>query len=152
MNAIVEHSPAEFMTQAVRLEDAMRERERHVGGYLEDMELAHYFSPGIYVRKIYMRAGLVVVSKIHRQEGVAIISRGKVWLATERGPVLLEAGDHFTAPAGTKRVLLIAEDCIWTTTHPNPDDCRDLKKLESRYIIPEVNRLPQEEFAELVGR
>ena len=85
-----------------------------------DCPLVHRFTPGLYTREIFMPAGTLIVSKIHKTEHQFIIVKGKV-------SVFIEGeGDGvktFTAPhvgitkAGTRRVLLIHDDCAWLTAH-----------------------------------
>lgn len=80
--------------------------------------LTHRFTKGMYIREIFMPAGALVTSKIHKTEHPFTISKGKV-------KVCIDAGEwvEYTAPytgitnPGTRRVLFIIEDCIWTTYH-----------------------------------
>lgn len=91
-----------------------------------DPMLIHYFTPGLYAREIYMPAGTLIISKIHRTEHPFVISKGSAYVKiNEHDWELLEAPYTGITHPGTRRVLLIEEDCIWTTFHPtdiSPED------------------------------
>ena len=80
--------------------------------------LVHRFTPGLYIREIFMPAGTIVVSKIHKTEHPFIVSQGQVNVWIEGQGVERICAPHcgITRP-GTRRVLYIREDCIWTTFH-----------------------------------
>lgn len=82
--------------------------------------LVHRFTPGLYVREIFMPKGALIVSKIHRTEHPYVISKGKVSVWTEGGVLHLSAPHCGITKPGTRRVLYIHEDCVWTTFHPGP--------------------------------
>lgn len=84
-----------------------------------DCPLTHRFTPGLYIREIVMPAGAVVVSKIHKTEHPFVISKGKVSVWTENeGTVTFEAPHTGITKPGTRRILYIHQDTIWTTFHP----------------------------------
>jgi hypothetical protein len=108
---------------------------------LEDDDRAqpdNLFTDGIYVRKLVMPAGTFVVAKRHAQEHVCIISQGRATVVTEKGRQEIKAPMHFISPAGTKRVVLVHEDMVWTTIHRT--DKTDLKEIEAELIIKEPAR------------
>lgn len=103
-------------------------------------EPVHRFTPGLYSRELTMQAGLLLNSKIHRTEHQYFVSRG-VALVFEEGqgwhPVI--APYHGITRAGTRRTLLILEECTWTTFHAILDEeMGDLAKIEARIIEPHV--------------
>ena len=80
--------------------------------------LVHRFTEGMYIREIFMPAETLWTSKIHKVEHPYVVSYGKA-------AVSIDAQEWYeiTAPytgitqPGTRRVLYILEDCIWTTFH-----------------------------------
>lgn len=108
-----------------------------------DAPLVHRFTKGLYIREIYLKAGSLAVTKIHNTEHPYVISKGKVSVSTD-----CEHWDYIEAPftgitkPGTQRFIIVYEDTIWTTFHPNPDDEKDLEKIEARIIIP--HQIPKE--------
>lgn len=78
----------------------------------------HFFTPGLYTRQIFMPAGSLVASRIHKFEHPFVISKGRVLVHIDGGEsILLEAPYTGITLPGTRRLLYIVEDCIWTTFH-----------------------------------
>lgn len=105
----------------------------------EVCQLKHVFAPGNYAREITMPAGLVVIGKLHRHSHLNVISKGRVQVLTENGVVHMQAPCTFTSPAGTKRVVLVLEETVWTTVHPT--DETDLDKIEDYVIAQDYSEL-----------
>ena len=114
----------------------------------------HKFTDGIYIREIFMPAGSLITSKIHKTEHPYIISYGKTAVSIDGNE-----WNEITAPytgitvPGTRRVLYIIEDCIWTTFHRIDDMKSDynnlndeekeeiVKKIEEKILEPHLNYL-----------
>jgi len=105
--------------------------------------LTHRFTPGLYSREIFMPAGSLITSKIHRTEHPYVVSKGRclVWI-DGTGWVLIEAPHSGVTKPGTRRVLLILEDTVWTTFHPiSEGESGDLEAIEARIIEPRTDHL-----------
>ncbi len=115
-----------------------------------DCPLEHTFTPGLYSRSIFMPQGIVVVSRIHKTEHQFIISKGSVLVRVNTNEwQRLKAPFLGITKAGTRRILVIEEDCVWTTLHPTsvqPDNENEeaileaVNKIEEQIIEPHVNR------------
>ena len=103
--------------------------------------LKHTFGDGCYIREITMPRGMLIVSKIHKEKHPYFILKGKVSVLTDEGVVKLQAPYSGMTPPGTKRILYIHEDTIWTTVHMNPDNEKDLKKIEERIIAKSFDKV-----------
>lgn len=86
----------------------------------------------LYTREIFMPKDTLLTSAIHLYEHPFTISRGRVavWDNEHGWKVYAAGGSDVTLP-GTRRVLFILEDTIWTTQHVmpsglTPDEVRDL--------------------------
>lgn len=107
-----------------------------------DCPLVHRFTPGMYIREIFMPAGSLITSKIHKTEHPFTVSKGKVAVSIDG-----KDWEEFEAPytgitkPGTRRILYIIEDCIWTTYHVNSDNCEDLEEIENKLIEKRENTL-----------
>ena len=99
-----------------------------------------YFAPGVYCREIFMPAGELVLGKIHKHAHLNTILCGRAIVATEFGVEEIVAGT-FISPPGTKRALVIVEDMIWTTYHPNPNNETDPAVLEEFVIAKTYEEL-----------
>jgi hypothetical protein len=97
--------------------------------------LRHHFSPGVYVREIFMPAGSVIVGKVHKTEHLNILQSGHVLIATPDGPPIELVGPvTFVSKAGVQKTLYILSDTTWSTVHVT--DLRDLEQLEAALIEP----------------
>jgi hypothetical protein len=107
-------------------------------GKLEQAEcpLTHRFAPGVYLREIFMPAGLIVIGKIHKTEHFNLIEQGKVSIIHGDGRTeVLQAPCTFISKPGVQKVLYIHEDCIWRTIHVTEE--RDLDRLEAQLVEPD---------------
>jgi len=109
---------------------------------LIDGPLVHKFTDGMYIREIFMPAGSLWTSKIHKTEHPYVVSYGKA-------AVSIDAQEWYeiTAPytgitnPGTRRVLFILEDCIWTTFHRidgMKSEFNNLSEEEINKIVEEI--------------
>ena len=106
-----------------------------------DCPVKHRFTPGLYIREIFMPKGALISSKIHMTEHPYVVSKGVVYVTMDGGPaVRIEAPFTGITKPGTRSVLLIEEDTIWTTFHPTNET--DLAKIELEIIYP--HEIPQQ--------
>lgn len=108
-----------------------------------DLPVTHCFVPGAYVRRIFMPKGTLVTSRIHKSTHYYNISMGVVSVWTEEHGVQNFAAPHdgITKP-GTRRVIFVHEDCVWTTFHPTTET--DLEKIEEQLVEKHENKLLHE--------
>ena len=102
--------------------------------YHLDAPLTHVFTPGLYGRKVLMRKGALLTSRIHLTEHQFVVLRGvvSVWDGDE-GVVTLRAGHNGITKAGTRRVLFIHEDCEWMTFHATNETDPDKIVMQLTY-------------------
>tara|TARA_B110000483_G_C17893849_1_gene426661 strand:- start:25 stop:510 length:486 start_codon:yes stop_codon:yes gene_type:complete len=94
--------------------------------------LKHSFADGCYIREIFMPAGQIIVSKIHKKLHPYFILKGKVSILTDNGVKHLEAPYSGMTKPGTKRVLYIHEDTVFVTV--SVTDKTDIKEIEDEVI------------------
>lgn len=106
-----------------------------------DFPLEHTFTPGLYGRKIFMPAGCLLTSKVHKTEHQFVISKGAVMVLDGSGKwELYEAGHSGITKANTRRLLYILQDCVWTTFHSTdkttPEEVEEdiIEKRENKFI------------------
>ena len=120
----------------------------------KDYVATHFFTKGVYARQLFMPAGEIIISKIHKTQHQYIISKGIVEVQIDMDEwKLLEAPFHGITEVNTRRVLYVHEDCIWTTFHPiegitgDENELSDIEKdeivskIESMIIEPHKNEL-----------
>jgi hypothetical protein len=83
-----------------------------------DCPLTHRFTPGMYIRQIFMPSRSLIMSEMHKTEHPYVISQGDVSVWTREAGIERVKAPHtgITKP-GTQRILFIHEDTIWTTFH-----------------------------------
>ena len=98
-------------------------------------QLRHVFTPGLYARELSLPRGTIVVTKIHNTEHPFVVSKGVVRVFIEGVGWETITAPHLgvTKPL-TRRVVLIVEDCVWTTFHPTNKTTPE--EVESDVIIP----------------
>lgn len=91
-------------------------------------ELHVFFLPSICARVIKARANTVATTWIHKVAGFGVLTKGRAvaWNADEIETLKAEDGVYMEAPfafvtaAGTRRVVIVLDDCEWWTYHPIP--------------------------------
>jgi hypothetical protein len=103
----------------------------------EELPVQHDFLDGVYMRTVFMKKDTIIIGKIHKQEHVAIISKGSATVLTEHGVQEITAPYIFKSPPGARRALRIHEDMVWTTVHRS--DHKDLESLEEQLIAKDFD-------------
>lgn len=102
--------------------------------------IRHRFTPGLYIREIFIPAGTLLTSMEHRFEHPFVISQGIVEVYSEtEGAVIYRAPHTGITPPGTRRGILALEDTVWTTFHVT--DETDVEKIGEAITAPHFNPL-----------
>lgn len=104
-----------------------------------ELTTEHYFSSGMYCRKVSRPAGTLIVGKVHKEPHFFLCAKGEIIAWTENGMKRLQAGDVVESKPGTKRVTLAVEDSIGITIHKT--DKTDLDEIEAELIEPDTMAL-----------
>lgn len=99
----------------------------------------HFFADGMYCRRVFRKAGTLIVGKVHLKDHFFICTKGEIIAWTEKGMKKLTAGDIIECKRGTKRVTLATVDSIGTTVHRT--DKTDLNDIEAELIEPDEKAL-----------
>lgn len=124
-----------FRAGIMQLQEHMQTLESN----LDQCTLRHIFAPGSYAREMTIPKGTLIIGKIHKHAHLNIISKGKVRVATEFGPMFFEAPYTFVSEVGTKRAVYALEDTVWTTIHVTEET--DLEKIEDYVIAKSYDEL-----------
>jgi hypothetical protein len=128
---LVDQTPAEIRAGVSELAGALLALPQ------EELPVQHDFLDGVYMRTVFMKADTIVIGKIHKQEHVAIISKGHATVLTEHGVIDIKAPFLFKSPPGARRALRIHEDMVWTTVHRS--EHTDLESLEEQLIAKDFD-------------
>lgn len=99
-----------------------------------EVPVTHTHVPGVYYREVVMPAGAIVIGKKHLGRHLNFVLEGSALVSMNGEMFQIQAPARFISEPGTRKVLLILEDCRFGTVHPNPDDCEDVPTLEARYV------------------
>ncbi len=140
MGELVDIGNKSFRNGIVELEDVIKSSDGAFVGDSEVCPLKHSFADGIYVREIFIPAGIVLAGKIHKHEHPNFLMSGEVEVITEFGGKETLVGPlSMISKAGTKRIVCTKTDTVWITVHCNPTNTQDLTKLENEIIADSYN-------------
>ena len=136
MNAIIEQlaTTVPDAEQIGRLQEEISKMPQ-ADGMITD----HFFADGMYSRRVFRKAGTLIVGKVHLKDHFFICTKGEIIAWTENGMKKLSAGDIIECKRGTKRVTLATMDSIGTTVHKT--DKTDLDEIEAELIEPDKTAL-----------
>ena len=112
-----------------------------------EFPLKHTFADGIYVRQMDMKAGSAVVGAIHNHLHVWFLLTGHLAVATEDDVEEFISPCYVLAKPGSKRVIYAIEDSIFVNIHKNPNNIKDIDKLEK-----EIVSFTFEEYEEYINK
>lgn len=133
-----------YRISLLRMERAMRKDPRTVPGSFFPLE--HTFAHGMYIRQIFVPAGFLVLTYIHKQSHPAFLLQGDVTVIEENGNRRIQAPKSFITKAGTQRLCFCHTDTIWTTVHLNLNNEKDIDKIEDEIYALHYNELLPEEI------
>ena len=119
--------------QVMELEAAIKELPQ------VELDTKHHFSPGIYVRELFIPAGVVLTGKIHRHELMNILVSGTIRVTTDDGVKDLTGPKIYNSAPGMKKAAVAITDTIWLNIHPTEET--DLEKIEMEFIAPSFEAL-----------
>lgn len=136
------------MTDAISDQCSMRERVERLQQAVDalpqiECPVRWYFAPGIAAREITIPAGTALVGAVHKTENLAVLSKGRMVLATEAGPVEITAPHTLTVKPGDKNAAVALEECVWTNFLANPTNETNTDRL--------VEMFTESTAAELLG-
>lgn len=102
--------------------------------------VVHRFTPGLYIRETQVPAGTLFTTMEHRKEHPFVMTRGRIRVisATEGNKEFVAPFTGIT-PAGTRRVVQVLEDVVWTTFHVTLET--DVEKIAAEILAPHDNPL-----------
>lgn len=110
-----------------------------------ELEVKHHFSYGIYARELFIPKGVMLTGKIHKYEQFNILAKGEISVLVGNEIKRVKAPFTIVSEAGTKRIAIAHEDCIWITIHGTHE--RDLDKIEEYFIAQN-----EKEYLEFCGQ
>jgi len=114
-----------------------KEQIEQLQAHLVQMEQAepvteHFIHEGMYCRRVWRKAGTVVVGKVHKKPHFFVCVEGELLAWSEKGMRRLKAGDIICSQPGTKRVTYAVTDATVLTFHVT--GATDLEAIEKDLV------------------
>jgi len=103
--------------------------------------LTHNFADQLYIRRMDMVAGSVVVGAIHNHQHVWFLLTGKLSIYSNDKLEDYVAPCYVVSEPGTKRLIYAHEQSIFVNVHKNPSNTKNIEELEK-----EIVSFTEEEF------
>jgi len=128
MNSLANPLPNEIALEKIELVEKAMLKERQV-----DCPVTHKFGPGIYIREVFLPAGIYAIGHYHLNEHMNVMLTGRIkFFGDDKEWVELEAPQTFVSPAGRK-VAFVFEDTIWQNIYATEE--KDAQKIEDEILI-----------------
>ncbi len=98
-----------------------------------EIEIAHHFAPGVYLREGVMPKGAIVIGHEHKTDHFTIFQRGRFLVRIGDAIKEFVAPCFFVAPAGSRKIFYIIEETVGFNVHPTHET--DLEKLADELIV-----------------
>ena len=133
----------DFLTDdGVLLDDRLDRWEAFVSDKPQiECPLTHTYPEGLYVREIFAPAGSIITSLIHKFDHPFFLLRGKLTVISEtEGLVTYTAPMYGITLPQTRRAILIQEDTVWVTVHPNPLNKKNHEEIRNDLTYVRSNK------------
>jgi hypothetical protein len=99
-------------------------------GSHNDFPAKHEFIGGMYIRRLFIPKGQILVGKVHKLPCVNVVERGAITVLTATGSDTLTAGYTLASPAGIQKLGIANEDTVFVnifrTDETDPDKIEDV--------------------------
>lgn len=101
-----------------------------------EMRVEHEFADGMYLRKLHIPKGTILVGKIHLKSCLNIVASGEIDVLTEFGSRRLSAGFTGVSRAGIQKVGIAHEDTVFINVFRT--DETDIGKVEAEIAVDPI--------------
>ena len=102
-------------------------------------ETEHVFHGGMYCRKVFRPAGVLVVGKVHKKEHFYMVVSGTVKVTTDDGIQTITGPVLLCSKPGTKRAVYAETDAVCMTIHRA--DSETVEDVESELVEDDPNTM-----------
>mgnify|MGYP003661031484 FL=1 len=135
----------DFETNVTKLENdlkAIADGESVIAGTEENpivndndqIPIDHFFMDGVYIRKMTMYQGCIVIGAIHKHKHMCFLLEGHLSVASSSGVKEYIAPCYIISEPGEKRILYAHEESHWYNTHKNPSNTENVAELEKQIV------------------
>lgn len=127
--------PADLAALAMRglMSKGIQQAERSMLAHTQaDCPVTHHFGPGIYVRELRMKAGILAIGHRQKHEHLNVLIQGRVLMMQNDGSMVeVAAPTTFVGQPGRKMGYVL-EDVIWQNVYAT--QVRDIPTLEMMFL------------------
>ena len=116
-------------------------------GVLEQVvpPLEHYHTPDLYGRRIFVQAGTVISTKVHKVEHITVALKGRCTVVDENGVKSeVVAPAVFITKPGTWRKVYAHDDVEWITVHHCKE--QDVEAIEKKLVCDTQEEFDKEDY------
>ena len=95
-------------------------------------ETKHYHLKGVYVRSLFILAGMMLTGKIHNFESIGILAQGRLRITNGTESIIVEAPYITVDTPGVKRLGYAETDCTFITVHRT--DADSVNEIEDELV------------------
>lgn len=95
-------------------------------------ETKHYHLKGVYVRSLFIPAGMMLTGKIHNFESIGILAQGRLRITNGTESIIVEAPYITVDTPGVKRLGYAETDCTFITVHRT--DADSVNEIEDELV------------------
>lgn len=118
---------------------ALKDRMLAAPGEHIEMVVEHTLCDGMYMRKLFIPKGSILVGKIHRKACLNIVAVGDITVLTETGCARVQTGYTVQSPAGMMKVGHAHADTIFINVFRT--DETDIEKIEAEIACENFDAL-----------
>jgi hypothetical protein len=98
-----------------------------------------YFANGMYARELTIPSNTALISRIHMEEGISVLSEGTIVVMDREGYREISAPYTFVSPEGTQRIGYTLTKCTWVSLF-RADKQDDMLSVVTAESLDEYNR------------
>lgn len=118
---------------------ALKDRLLALPGDHMKLPVEHTIADGMYMRKLFIPKGSLIVGKIHKKQCMNIVASGDITVLTESGCARVQAGYTVQSPAGIMKVGYAHEDTVFINVFRT--DETDIEKIEAEIACESFDAL-----------
>lgn len=98
-----------------------------------DLKIRHYFSDGVYAKRMHLKAGYYVPTHKHIYDHLSILAKGKAIVEVDGVCTTYEAPTCIEIKAGKTHTITALEDITWFCIHAT--DEKNVDTIDESYIV-----------------
>tara|TARA_R110000824_G_C14681240_1_gene620285 strand:- start:15 stop:467 length:453 start_codon:yes stop_codon:yes gene_type:complete len=101
---------------------------------IPNVPVTHEFVDGVYIRKMTMPKGEIVVGAIHNHLHAWFLMKGRVLISNNGEEIEHIAPCYTISEPGSKRLIYAVEDSVFVNVHKNPSNTKDIEQLQEEIV------------------